>query len=116
MADVIKTSFVYYSSPLLIVQTICYCLFFESLTIKNKVINYIASTTFGIYLIHDNYNLRSILYKELQVTRFGASKKAILMLVGVTILIFIVCFLIESIRKLLVKPIVWIHKKRKKIK
>ncbi len=111
---VIKKSFTSYASVLVILQTVVYCLFFESITIKtNKIINYMASTTLGIYFIHDNYNLRMVLYKWLDVTRFGASKKAILLLFVMAIIIYVGCFLIESLRKAMTYGIVWSYKKIK---
>lgn len=49
-----------------LVVTICIFHFFKNLDIKNnKFINFIASTTFGCYLIHDNTLVRPFLWKNL---------------------------------------------------
>lgn len=40
-------------------------LFFRNINIKSKFINRIASTTFGVYLIHDNNYIRSVLWKNI---------------------------------------------------
>lgn len=106
--SVIKNSFVSYADPLVILQTCIYCLIFETINIKSKVINYMATSTLGIYLIHDNTNLRQVLYKGLNVTKYGASKKAFLVLFVSAIVIYVGCFIIENIRKGLVNLLILI--------
>lgn len=85
---------------------ICSVAFFH--TVKNvevkysKVINRIAKTTFGIYLIHDNPLLRRILWVELLNCPFHANTYYFIVFACVCVLIvFIVCMVIDSIRELI---------------
>lgn len=102
IGTIFTDSFLTYSSPLVIIQTCFFCLFFESLTFKNKVINYIATFVFGIYLIHDNAFIRDKIFDWLNVTRAGGSIKSFLVLIESTLIIFVVCSTIEFTRKMLV--------------
>ena len=89
-----------FDNPLVILQTICFFLFFSTLDIKNKKINYIASCTFAVYLIHDNFLVRKELYSLFFM--FGY-EKSFIQIYGrifiMSILVFVICTIIESIRK-----------------
>ena len=116
----LQKDFYSYASPLVIFQTCVFCLYFENLELKkNKLINYIASTSLGIYLIHDNANIRKGLGHIKDYIKI-TDKRVFLVLIGVSIGIFIASFLIESIRKLFVKIITSIchlfRKRKEKIK
>lgn len=92
-----------YSTPFVIIQSVCYFLFFETLNIKSKFINYISSCTFGIYLFHDNSYVRHTIYKVLLIDVGPYSEYFMLArMVIVLIWIFIVGVIIESIRKLFI--------------
>ena len=63
IADIFRTS-TNYDNPIVIISSIFYFLFFKHLNIKNsKVINLIASTVLGIYLIHTNRLLRDFVFR-----------------------------------------------------
>ena len=100
IGESLANSLIDYSNPLVIIQAIAFFLLFTKISFKNRIINYIASCVFGMYLIHDNEVFRSI-YSNM----FIYSDKLNIILVGVafTIVIFIGCLLIESIRKVLFK-------------
>lgn len=89
-----------YSSPVIIMQTICYFLYFETLSLKNSIINKVSSTTMGIYLIHDNMYIRTWIYKFLKIDigSYIISKKYLIYLFIVAIIIFCCCSIIEAIR------------------
>ncbi len=93
-----------YSTPIDIIQSICYFLYFETLTIKNRFINKVASIILGVYLIHDNDLIRLILYKKLRIDN-GMMKgpRSIIYMFLCAILIFTVCLLIEYTRNLITK-------------
>lgn len=118
LGSILQYSFVYYSNPILIIQACAYCLFFETLSFKSKIINYISSTVFGIYLIHDNFFVREHLYEYLISKDRVMGIEFLLKYIAIVFLIFIVGFLVESIRKLLVKIIKTIYRslKRQKVK
>ncbi len=93
-----------FGSPILIMQTVSYFLFFSTITFKNKLINKISRYTLGIYLIHENVYVRDNLYGLLRcfnVERFQS--KQVLMIFIIAIIIFIVCALIEMMRQLIFK-------------
>lgn len=105
IAGYIKRGFVSYSSPIVIIQTVCYFLYFSKLNINSKVINYVSSCMFGIYLIHDNYIIRSFIYRMLKVD-LGImifSKHIFLEILLCTFIIFFISLFIEILRKLLFK-------------
>lgn len=67
-------------------------------------INKISATTFGIYLIHDNQSLRYILWHVIFKTdefRTQLFYIAFLETLGITVLVFVVCSLLEFGRQLL---------------
>lgn len=106
-----------YSSPIVIIQTIAYFLFFKTLNIENKLINKIASLTFGIYLFHENYYLKKILYKPFQITKYFDSKFLMIDIFIIALIIFTAGLLVETIRKLCAKipsKIKWIQIKKEK--
>lgn len=78
---------------------------------KNKIINLIASATFGVYLIHDEKLMRPFLWDRLfKVNEYSESKMLIPYSIAVILLVFISCIVIELIRantleKLYMKPV-----------
>lgn len=78
-------------------------LLFCSIEIKSesvsKMINFIGSLTFGIYLIHNNRNLSGHLWEGARINYWLAEKENILMILGIWIAVFIVCGAIEWIRQ-----------------
>ena len=95
-----------YSSPIVIIQSICYFEFFRTLKINSKLINKVSSCVFGIYLFHDNSYLRQIIYKISRIDNglfFG--RRIIVKIPIVVLAIFIVGLIIELFRKFLVKII-----------
>lgn len=98
----IKSFYIFYSNPIIIIQTIAYFLFFTTLNFKNKVINTISTLTLGIYLIHDNNLLRDKfqLYKFLKIDNGPIfSGRFLIKIFMVAIFIYIICMVIEFIRQ-----------------
>lgn len=102
---IFSNSFIAYNNPLVIIQTIAFFIFFSTLNLKNTFINYISTGTIGIYLIHDNNNIRNVLYKFLGFNRNNYSVMILVNILGCAILIFISCLIIELIRKFIFKLI-----------
>lgn len=90
-----------YNNPFIIIQSICYFLFFSLLSIKNRVINTLSSTTLGVYLIHDNNFIREYLYKILGFQNISYSSTILVKVFLCSLLIFILCSIIELLRKLI---------------
>lgn len=103
----------HYSSPIVIMQSICYFLFFETLNIRNSIINKISLSTIAIYLIHDNYNIRKLIYNKPYIKEeYLHGIRLVVYIIILSLIIFICCLLIEKIRKLIAKTI----EKNKQIK
>ena len=104
LGQVLEMNYLNYTSPLILIESIAYFLFFETLTIKNKFINKISKYMFGIYLIHENPFVYDNLYNYLGLTSINnVTIKTILMIIILSIIIFIVCLIIEIIRQLIFK-------------
>ena len=75
-------------------------LFFQTFSFESKGINFIAKTTFGIYLIHDSHILRNILWKSLLPKGLEVYQTNLFILygLGISILVFISCMLIDILR------------------
>jgi Acyltransferase family. len=80
-------------------------LFFSNLDVSyNKYINIVSSTTFGIYLIHDNGSVRSFLWNNyFRLFEITKSKDLILNSIGIIFLIFFICMIIDLIRKFIIE-------------
>jgi len=93
-----------YSNPYVIIQSVAFFLYIGAHTINSSIINKLASLSFGIYLIHDNNFMRDLLYKWLKIDNGNIySYKFFVYVLTVSIIIFIVCAIIEFLRQLLFK-------------
>ena len=83
--------------PFTILATVCLLIGFRSLKIRyNKIINIIASATFGVYLIHEHYFVRPFLWlKVFKNFSFQDSPYLIPYSIGVAILVYVLCTFIE---------------------
>ncbi len=91
------------SSPFILILAILLLVIFKNIDIKNtETINKIASTTFGIYLVHENLFLRDIIWKQIvRGSEFTNSPlliiNAILGVIGVFIISMIIYVIIEKL-------------------
>lgn len=101
IGNILQTSFRTYSAPFVICMSICYFLWFSTLNIKSKVINFIASLVFGVYLIHDNNVIRNHLYYWLDINNdiLINSYSIIFKIFVSSVIIFVSCIIIEYIRQ-----------------
>lgn len=95
-----------YSNPIIIIQSLAYFAYFQTLNVKSKFINKLSTLTLGVYLIHDNNHIREVLYKWTNIDIPNISSYSfILYAIGIALGIFITCLIVELIRKLLFKGI-----------
>ena len=100
-----------YNSITMFLSALCLFLFFKNIDIKPRMpglIEKLSIATFGVYLIHDNFLLRTILYDRLlKVTYFMEKSffwKSFAM--GVSVFtIFYICSCIEMIRESIFKKL-----------
>lgn len=88
----------------IVVMAVCLFLVFKDIKIENakagKIINSVAGTTFGIFLIHDNTFLKLWIWKQLfRNAKYIDSPWFIPASAGEVIVIFVVCMIIEYIRQ-----------------
>lgn len=66
----------------------------------NKFINTIGGCTFGVYLIHDHDFVRNFLWENLfSLENYANSSMLLVRILYSTIAVFIVCLIIEFVRK-----------------
>lgn len=92
-------------SPIVLFLAILIFNVFKEIKIpKSKVVNLIASSTFGIYLIHDNIFLREIIWKDIfNVSNYAQSTWFIFYSLAVVSIVFVVSSIIELIMQNLVQ-------------
>lgn len=100
----ISEKLLFYNMPLVLISSVFLFLYFNTIKIKNKNINNIilkiAPLTFAVYLIHEQFTLRTVLYKNILHTEICYHNPyAIFIIIGSVFAIFIVCILIEYIRR-----------------
>ena len=95
------TTYLYAQNRLsMLLMSVTLFMVFVHTTIKhNKFVNLVSSTTFGIYLIHDSNYVRPFLWETVfKNVTFQTSVWLIPYSIGVCLLVFIVCFIIDLIR------------------
>ncbi len=105
----LSASLLNYSNPLVVIQSVSFFLFFGTLTIKGRWINKLSALTFGIYLFHDNYYFKQIIYTPFHIGNYLNSFMLIPYCIFVALIIFGAGLLCEFLRTRLVSFI----KKRK---
>ena len=114
---------------LVLIVSILIFVFFKNIRIeKNRMINILAAATFGVYLIHDDKNIRQMLTNHIYGRLDVNSGLLIPYSILVILLIFVICTGMELLRKYLLEKLylkrldklgdtleVWINKKIQKI-
>lgn len=98
----LNSSLLNYSNPLVMIQSVSFFLFFGTLTIKNKWINKISTLTFGVYLFHDNYYFKQIIYQPFHIGNYLNSYVLIPYCLLVAFILFCAGLLCEFLRTRLV--------------
>lgn len=102
------TYFMNLSSPLAILCAVSLFLLFKNLQIgENKFINRIALSMFGVYLIHDNLFVRTLLWNQIfqNTSYFDSAFLLLHAFIAITIT-FVVCVVIDQIRIICIeKPV-----------
>ncbi|MBD8347154.1 acyltransferase [Dysgonomonas sp. HGC4] len=99
-----------YNNPFLIIAAIGLFFTFKNMTISSNVINKLAPLSFGVYLIHNHYLIREILFEPAIKDFTDTYNNQYLLLIGIlflfSIIVFLICLGIEKIRQLICTPIV----------
>jgi hypothetical protein len=86
---------------------------FMKLDFKNALVSFIGTTTFGIYLIHENIIIRDIYWPMFTnyVSKFQHSYSFIILIPIITAIVFISCVCLESARKLITQGAILLFKR-----
>ena len=101
----ILTQYIYFAnninSPLVLALTVIIFTIFNNINLKNnQIINNMASTTLGIYLIHENVFLREIIWKNIiKGGQYINSPLLIFNAIFGVLMVFIKCIIIDLIFK-----------------
>ena len=92
-------------STFIVLSSICLFIAFKNLKVKYiRAVNIIASATFGVYLIHEDYLVRPFLWQTLlHSASFQDSPYLIPYSIAVILIVYIFCTVIELIRAKLFK-------------
>lgn len=113
IGNILQSAFWAYDNPLIIIESVAYFLIFSTLKINNNnIINSISSTTIGVYLIHDNPFIKSLLYNRMMTlsNKMLSNWTIFPWIIGWALLIFICCSILEIIRQ---RTISFLSNKRK---
>lgn len=98
----------YYSITVLIAAISLFILF-KNLEIKNKfinkAINFFAPTTFAIYLMYENPNVRDILWEKFHFVSNEPFAKMIFLIIIIPISLFVLLSLVDKLRLILFRSI-----------
>lgn len=98
-----------YYSITVVIAAISLFLLFKNLEIKNKfidkAINFFAPTTFAIYLIHENPNIRDILWEKFHFVSNEPFAKMIFLIIVIPISLFVLLSLVDKLRLILFRSI-----------
>ena len=100
----------YYSSPLVIIAAIHFMLFFTKIHFQSRVINWIASSSFAVYLLHSNSYFASTYYDAIILGWFKEQPRG-LFIIYTSIFILVVFCLSIGIDKLRIILFKFIQKK-----
>ncbi len=93
-----------YAVPVLICAILVFIMFVNLEIKSNKVINYIATSTFAVYLIHDDIYVRNYIWTNIFKGNelYGKGVDLLLNMLVATIIVFIVCVVIDKLKIILV--------------
>lgn len=100
-AKLLDYLFNYQNHVLILLLSLFLFLGFKALNVKNsRVINWISSLTFGIYLIHDNWQIRRYLWNNItNGPAFEMTPWLLPVSIGYIVAVFTVCGIIEAVRQ-----------------
>jgi len=87
-----------YNAPILIIGAIILFLCFRKISIHNTFINYVASSTFSVYLLHEGIIGHKIIYPALSsFNNYVDNVTLYATIVLLSVVIFIVCIIIDKV-------------------
>lgn len=97
-----------YNSLTIFIGSVALFMFFKNIKIKPifyKLVTTLSSTTFGVYLIHEHFMIRPLLWNDIIKIDMYYNDHKYLFLVTSVLSIFIICSFIEYLRMLVFKKL-----------
>ena len=103
------------NAPVAIIQGVCLFMFFRTVHFKSNFINKVSSHNLGVYMIHEHWLMRKVIWDKLfvvtQSPAFYASPIFLVKIYGIIFVIYITGILIDMCRAFIFKGIGNIYKK-----
>lgn len=106
-----ETIFYSYTSITMVIGSACLFMTFKNMKMKKesllgKIVLWISPLTLGVYLIHEQPEMRTWLWSVLKPYRFADSVFLVFELLGIAILVFGCCCMLEKIRIVIIKKVI----------
>lgn len=97
----------YYVNPLIVLETVCLFIIFYNLPKwKSKTINYIAQSSFAVFLFHSEMNIRNVFNANvLSIYSSHNGWLCVFLIAGYLLIVYLVSIVIDQVRLLLWKGI-----------
>ena len=95
-----KSVYGMFNNPFVVIESVCMILLFRSLVFSSKMVNTLASTTLGVYAIHEHPYVRKWLWELLSMKDHTLyhSRKYLPRAIGICVGVFLACGILELIR------------------
>lgn len=94
--------FMQYNSVPVVAASVCLFVFFVNLKIENRAvlwfIRFFSPAAFGVYIIHEQKEVKELLWDFLMPSRYTSSAFLLPYLVAVVVSVFLVCALLDKLR------------------
>ena len=112
IGNTIMNATFYYEYPTIIIQSVAFFLIFDTFKFKSKIINKISSSVFAVYVITETIYMRDYMYARMGILKYyeAFDHTIIPKVLLYSVIIFIVCIVIELLRKLFIKLICKLYK------
>ncbi len=90
-----------YTNPLVILMAVFWVMYFKDLHFYSNTINKVASTTLGVYIIHEFTFIRALLWNWFDFRKMDCSNMLLnlVYLISIIVLVFVVCSALDWLRQ-----------------
>ena len=112
IGNLIVNATFYYEYPTILIQSLAFFLIFGTFKFKSKVVNAISGSVFAAYIITEMIYVRDYMYPRMGILKYHQAfdSSIIPKVLLYSIIIFIICIVIELLRKLFIKLICKMYK------
>ena len=99
-----------YASPIIVAESAALMLFFSKLSFKSKIINWIATSCFAVYLLHCT---RNILEEYCGLIKSAYDSHNFIRIIFIIISVFVISIIVDKVRIVLWNNILrWLDRKK----